>query len=53
MIRQILSVALVAAFIAVPNIARADADAALATIFSPNVKPFVKYGTGAIAITAR
>jgi len=51
MIRQVLSVVLVAAFIAVPNIARADADAALATIFAPNVKPFVKYGTGAIAIT--
>jgi imidazolonepropionase-like amidohydrolase len=51
MIRQILSVVLVAAFVAVPNIARADADAALATIFAPNVKPFVKYGTGAIAIT--
>ena len=51
MIRQILSVALVAAFIAVPYIARADADAALATIFAPNVKPFVKYGMGAIAIT--
>ena len=51
MIRQIFSVVLVAAFIAVPNIARADADAALATIFAPTVKPFVKYGTGNIAIT--
>jgi len=36
---------------AVPQGARADADAALATIFAPSVKPFVKFGQSKIAIT--
>ena len=52
MIRRISATLIAAAlFSAIPQVARADADAALAAIFAPNVKPYVKYGQSTLAIT--
>ena len=49
--RPFVALLALALVVGVPRAARADADAALATIFAPNVKPFVKFGQRKLAIT--
>ncbi len=48
--RPVAALLAVVLVLCAPQAARADADAALATIFAPSVKPFVKYGATSIAI---